>query len=140
MTRRITLGTVLGLTIAGGLLWFLTAASAAVATNAIHFKPAHQQPAAGHVFAGLKIVDSDGAHPLTTVSCSAVIGRKYLTAERPKLSSHKHVAVCGWHIPANAGGKTLRVEGSAATSAFKLKKVVTSHEFTWRVGRVRRSL
>jgi hypothetical protein len=133
MRRRLTLGTILGLAVAAASVWFLTTASAAVVSSAIHFKASQQRPKAGRVFAGLRIVDSDSAHPLTIVSCSAVIGKTFLAARQPKLSNQKHVAICSWHIPANAGGKKLRAEGSAATSAFRLKKVLTSQEFTWRV-------
>ncbi len=75
------------------------------------------RPVAGQMFEGLTIINRTGLVgrpvPFASVRCDAQIGKERLSATKLAYGvPHRGgltLVVCGWHIPANAAGKTLRL-------------------------------
>ncbi|HJU36570.1 MAG TPA: hypothetical protein VJ716_04020 [Gaiellaceae bacterium] len=123
-----------------------------VGAHPIQFSTLHQghgHPVAGRVFKGLAATNNTGLasnpEPFNAVRCAAEIGGKRLPAHKTisgsATSGHAQVVVCAWHIPANAGGKKLRLwnnNGSSLTWAHRAYAragdyTVGSEQFVWRV-------
>jgi hypothetical protein len=122
-------------------VWVSVAGSApSVPTSeALWFKPTHQQPVVGRVFTGLVILDTSGAQftpPGWHASCGkAVIGRRHLALQQRSLfgGSPWNTLVCSWRIPKSAAGKQLRVAGAeTGTEAGTAAQVPA---LSWRVTR-----
>jgi hypothetical protein len=109
----------------------------------------HGHPVAGRVFKGLAVTNNSGLdgnpQPFSVLRCAADIGGKRLPAHKTisgsATSGQSQVVVCAWRIPANAGGKKLRLwnnNGSSLTWAHRAyarvgNYRVGSEQFVWRV-------
>src|SRR5690348_12966612 len=77
----------------------------------------HGQPVAGQLFEGLAFVNRSGVlgtpEPFSFVRCDAEIAGKRVNARQltfgHAVSGDVQVVICGWHIPADTGGKKLRL-------------------------------
>jgi hypothetical protein len=77
----------------------------------------HGRPVAGQVFEGLAVTNRSGVlgtpQGFSFVNCDGEIAGKRLTAQKLSFgyarSGEMQVVVCGWRIPADAGGKKLRL-------------------------------
>ena len=106
----------------------------------VNFTIPHKRPVAGQRFAGLAIVNLDNAGTLSSIECDAEVGRKVLPARTQTFFTPGHafsqVVVCSWRIPADAGGKTLRLaNGDHRAHVDVADTHYGSPEFSWRVKR-----
>ncbi len=109
-------------------------------------------PVVGHVFEGLTIINRTGlnGNPQrpSAVRCDAELGGQRLRARKLVYGEPKpgvmQVIMCGWRIPANAAGRTLRLwtndpVGSpgchCALIGFGGQDFTDSPEYVWRVTR-----
>jgi hypothetical protein len=118
----------------------------------VDFSTLHaQHPVAGHMFDGLAIIDRTGLngapYRFTSVRYDAEIGGKRLRAKHliygePRRGSVQ-VVICGWRIPANAAGETLRFwpnpefggNWRGAVVVIRGSETVGGPPLTWRVTR-----
>ena len=141
----VVLAVIVMLVAAGGSVFFATRGTrpartgrtgGAVRTLAPHdvdFSPIHtQHPVAGRMFEGLAIINRTGllgtAYRFTSVRCDAEVGGKRLHAThfvyRKPRRGYVQVVVCGWRIPADAAGKTLRFRRDSAFGGWRGAVVV----------------
>ena len=108
-----------------------------------------RSPVAGHRFEGLAIINRTGLNGsprrFSSVRCDAEIGGKRLRARHLVYGEPRNgdlqVIVCGWFIPADTAGKTLRFWQNAAGAGGRCAVVRLrpdgnasySKTFTWRV-------
>ena len=157
MLRRSWLGS--GVLVSALAALALGAATASGDTTSVGAQPiqfstlhhGHGHPVAGRVFKGLAVTNNSGLagtpEPFSAVRCAGEIGRKRLPAHKAisgsATSGHAQVVVCAWHIPANAGGKKLRLwnnNGPSLTWAHRAYARVGdfrigSEQFVWRVSK-----
>ena len=116
--------------------------------NTVNFSTLNaHRPVAGHLFEGLAIINRTGLsrapEGFLAVRCDAEIGGKRLRARHLVYGELRHnyvqVTVCGWLIPADTAGKTLRF-WKKNTSWHRPAAVAElpgetdySNEYTWRV-------
>jgi hypothetical protein len=131
------------LTLVGGTaaVFYLGTASAGPPPP-IHanFTIPHRSPVAGKRFTGLAIVNVDNAGTLSSIECDAEIGGKVLPARTQTFFTPGHafsqVVVCSWRIPADAVGKTLRLDnGDHRAHVDVTDSHYGSPEFSWRTKR-----
>lgn len=131
--------------IALGLPWYLATASAGPpAPDYVDFTMSHHLPVAGRLFTGLTIINRNQASvhiTFSSVGCDAEVAGKRLPARQNLFYTPPHryiqAVVCTWRIPADAGGKRLRLWNYAGTP-FNNRAVVAigngtegSPEFSW---------
>jgi hypothetical protein len=151
--RRTAAGALTAAVVGALLSWSLATASAGppppddVDFSTLNARP----PVAGRVFEGLTIINRTGLNNApekpSAVRCDAEVGGRRLRARKlvygePRLG-YMQVIVCGWLIPADAAGKTLRFWknrdpgcigcGRRAVAVFENSGSTGSPEYTWRI-------
>jgi hypothetical protein len=108
------------------------------------FVASHKRPVAGRSFTGVVVVNVDPqATTVTRVLCDAEVAKQRLRARQQRFSSSFYDKVtaiaCSWRIPANAGGKTLRLWkyrfGPRVRVFNDSGQATDSSPFSWRVKR-----
>jgi hypothetical protein len=138
---RLAIGLGLAAVAAAMFVWVAVAGSApSVPTSeALWFKPTHQQPVVGRVFTALVILENPDAQftpPGWQASCgNAVIGHRHLALQQRSLfgGSPWDTMICSWRIPTGAGGKQLRVFGAETSTTAGTAAQVPA--LSWRVTR-----
>ncbi len=109
------------------------------------------RPVPGHLFEGMTIINRTGLNRYperpTAVRCDAEVGGKRLRARKlvygePR-DGYTQVIVCGWLVPADAGGETLRFWknkdpncigcGRRAVVVFEGSHFTGSPEYRWHI-------
>lgn len=145
MKRYATLiGVAASILAAGGAAFFLADASAgAPLPTGFGFIATHERPAAGQRFIGVVVVNRDpSSETIKRVRCDAQLGKQRLRGRQHRYfaGSSDNVAdvACSWRLPADAGGKTLRLwhyDFGRRVGVFAASGFTDSRPFSWLVKR-----
>jgi len=97
-------------------------------------EPSHERPVAGHLFAGLVVVDTSNTPDRFKVACGrgTIRGMRLALVRRSFYNGWKrNVVTCSWRVPKSARG-LLRVSGSWASTNWTAGRI---HPMAWRVRR-----